>query len=831
MLYVELIGLASTAHDQSMSVVDADMIRPGPISYGITRFSGAPVALGIIDTGVQTSHLDLSAKRYCGLNFTTDGTSALTDNNGHGTHVLATIAGTGAADSRFRGVAPGVGTQNPFEIRVAKAFDQTDTGPASWIESAMDWMATLTCYPVQRPLVNLSGGLKGYALTGTDSTSRKLDQMVWSNRQLYVVAAGNEVDPKTIRTPGVAKNALTVGSIQDAGLDLSVSGMSSRGPTGDGRMKPNLVAPGETITSAARYSDTSYTTNSGKGTSHAAGHVTGLAATLMEHYPGLQFNPALLRAHMMATAIPRNDVTAKSNEVGLGHASGYLAHWDHPNNDGWSTSWFSGSVDSQAYQYTDIVVPAGAQRLVVVLTWDEPPQSAGATKAVIWDLDLWLDRNADCSDSMGACGEYSSRSRTDNVEYVVVNNPPEGTYRLKVSPYSAPYVYGLPFGLSAMIIRGDPTPALTAYLMAPATATVGSPFSVTVTATAPSYVASGVQVLVAQAAQAQNITYLSIQTTRLDGVTMSFPQPHEHQRLDNPFTFGNLFPSISRSATWTLRADTPGRKEFTITGWSKTGGQFSLPLAVDVTPLPMDLVEVALTTNPPAPTLVPGAAFSVTDTVRNDGMARSGASTTRYYLSLDAVKSAGDVLLTGSRGVPALAAGVTSSGTVTVTIPAATPLDTYFLLACADNANTVDETDEANNCIATPGAVVTVGRPDLAASAVSNPPATKARGGKFQVTDTVQNVGAATSKASTTRHYLSLDAVKGAGDTLLAGGRSVPALAPGASHSGTITVTIPAGTTPNTYFLLACADNANSVVETDEINNCKASSTTVTVTP
>ena len=41
----------------------------------------------------------------------------------------------------------------------------------------------------------------------------------------------------------------------------------------------------------------------------------------------------------------------------------------------------------------------------------------------------------------------------------------------------------------------------------------------------------------------------------------------------------------------------------------------------------------------------------------------------------------------------------------------------------------------------------------------------------------------------------------------------------------------PVATLPNTYFLLACADGPNTVVETDEANNCKASSTTVTVTP
>ena len=78
---------------------------------------------------------------------------------------------------------------------------------------------------------------------------------------------------------------------------------------------------------------------------------------------------------------------------------------------------------------------------------------------------------------------------------------------------------------------------------------------------------------------------------------------------------------------------------------------------------------------------------------------------------------------------------------------------------------------------------------------------------------------------------LSVDAVKSAGDTLLTGSRTVPALTAQAIHSGTVTVTIPAAIPANTYFLLACADGPNTVVETNEANNCTASSTTVTVTP
>jgi hypothetical protein len=93
-----------------------------------------------------------------------------------------------------------------------------------------------------------------------------------------------------------------------------------------------------------------------------------------------------------------------------------------------------------------------------------------------------------------------------------------------------------------------------------------------------------------------------------------------------------------------------------------------------------------------------GGSFNVTDTTKNVGTGPAGASTTRYYLSLDKIKSLDDRLLDGSRAVPALLAGASSSGTVLVTVPPATPLGTYYLLACADDLKVVKESKEGNNC-------------------------------------------------------------------------------------------------------------------------------------
>src|SRR5439155_34341 len=120
------------------------------------------------------------------------------------------------------------------------------------------------------------------------------------------------------------------------------------------------------------------------------------------------------------------------------------------------------------------------------------------------------------------------------------------------------------------------------------------------------------------------------------------------------------------------------------------------------------------------------------------------------------------------------------------------------------------------------------GLPDLTETSVTNPPATVLDGSSFSVTDSVQNIGNVTGAASTTRYYLSRATCR-SGARLLTGSRAVPSLASSETSSGTVTVTVSAGTAGGTYFLLACADYTLVVPETNESNNCKASATQVTV--
>jgi subtilase family serine protease len=211
-------------------------------------------------------------------------------------------------------------------------------------------------------------------------------------------------------------------------------------------------------------------------------------------------------------------------------------------------------------------------------------------------------------------------------------------------------------------------------------------------------------------------------------------------------------------------------------------------------------------------TFGPGGSITITDTTKNQGGAGSGTSVTQFYLSANSVLDAGDTPL-GSRAVPALAAGATSAGSTTVTLPADAGTGTFYILSQADSTNTNAETVETNNVIAT---AIKIG-PDLAISALSGS-AAAAAGGTVSVNETTKNQGGGSAAASTTRYFLSTNTTLDAGDTPL-GSRAVPPLAPGAASSQTSTLTLPAGLATGTYYIAAQADADGTVPETVETNN------------
>jgi subtilisin family serine protease len=102
-----------------------------------------------------------------------------------------------------------------------------------------------------------------------------------------------------ITDPGNAESVITVGAThRDRPHSYGVSYFSSKGPTGDGRVKPDLVAPGEKIISSVLDDGTDRM----DGTSMAAPHVSGAAALLMARHQELIGKPARIKNILCKTA-------------------------------------------------------------------------------------------------------------------------------------------------------------------------------------------------------------------------------------------------------------------------------------------------------------------------------------------------------------------------------------------------------------------------------------------------------------------------------------------------------------------------------------------------
>jgi len=157
---------------------------------------------------------------------------------------------------------------------------------------------------------------------GTDAVSLAVNAAV-AGGKVAVVAAGNSGDlPGTINSPGTASGAITVGAVSDysspAGTDRHDDGIwlaafSSRGPTADGRTKPDISAPGMTVRAAQAGTTSSYVTLS--GTSMATPYVAGAALLARQAAPSA--TPAQIRSALTSTALDIG-TAGTDNEYGAG---------------------------------------------------------------------------------------------------------------------------------------------------------------------------------------------------------------------------------------------------------------------------------------------------------------------------------------------------------------------------------------------------------------------------------------------------------------------------------------------------------------------------------
>jgi subtilisin family serine protease len=265
----ELGGVVSVERDRPMSLSGWTVDQAAP-PWGLDRIDqrqrpldgryralrhGAGVLIYVVDTGINTQHVDLAGRIAPGAAIDFGDGRGIEDCHGHGTHVAATAAGA------TYGVAKGA------TIVPVKIMSCDGVADASWLVGALDWI--VATHPQGVPgVVNLSLG--GEALAAIDAAVAA----VVSSGLTVVAAAGNDAVDACTTSPARVSAAITVGATTSTD---AIAGYSNRGPCLD------VFAPGSSVLSAWIGSPTATSTRS--GTSMAAPHVAGAAALVLEQHP------------------------------------------------------------------------------------------------------------------------------------------------------------------------------------------------------------------------------------------------------------------------------------------------------------------------------------------------------------------------------------------------------------------------------------------------------------------------------------------------------------------------------------------------------------------
>ncbi len=279
---------------------------------------GEGVTLAVLDSGLHSSNAITknSSKRnrlLAHYDATTDrllGKKNLSDKNGHGTHVTSIVADPSAdgETSRFNGIAPDV------SLLALKAFDENGQGSYADVIRGLDWLvANKDVYNIR--VLNLSFSAPPQSHYWDDPLNQAV-MAAWQAGIVVVASAGNTgPEPMTIGVPGNVPYVITVGAMTDNYTpddpsDDTLASFSSVGPTVEGFVKSEVMAPGGHIHGMMDNFDRiakdhpefhdggQYFTMS--GTSQSAAVVSGVAALILQADPTL--SPDDVKCRLMASA-------------------------------------------------------------------------------------------------------------------------------------------------------------------------------------------------------------------------------------------------------------------------------------------------------------------------------------------------------------------------------------------------------------------------------------------------------------------------------------------------------------------------------------------------
>jgi subtilisin family serine protease len=317
---LQIIGIWRNAEKRALVVASTHTVQARPANRGYGA-DGNKIGWAVLDTGIRADHphfkkhknviaqWDCTKRGAARRLDPPDPDFSTLDGNGHGTHVAGIIAGESEVlddekqKASFWGMAP------RCSLYGFKVLDDRGSGRDSWIIKALDTIAEINASTGQLVIhgVNLSlGGSFDPSVFGTGHTPLCQElRRLWRQGVVVCLAAGNEgyavlagaggeiqanLD-LTIGDPANLEEAVAVGSVHRTNPHTyGISYFSSRGPTADGRRKPDVVAPGEKILSARHDWTAPLGTSEPtiedyfvqmSGTSMATPHVSGILAAFL----------------------------------------------------------------------------------------------------------------------------------------------------------------------------------------------------------------------------------------------------------------------------------------------------------------------------------------------------------------------------------------------------------------------------------------------------------------------------------------------------------------------------------------------------------------------
>jgi subtilisin family serine protease len=559
--YIELRENKRVAHDESTPLILSDYVRK---TYD-GSFNGAALG-GVIDSGMYISHDALQHAYSAGWDYSSTG--AFADACEHGTHVIRTVlADPPSPYQELRGNAPGLGFANNRRFRSVKIFEYSG---CDWVGAALPTVFSHMRGNYTDGSGNVSprphfisnswgGGPTSGGWIGSETDPRAVDDEIFDQDQVYLFCNGNDgPGASTVWQEATAKNAISVGNVLPYPSVGSANSGSSRGPTGDGRWKPNVCAPGTSIQSCDAGTVNGFSSKT--GTSMATPHVAGVVAQLVDHYSWLRYDPVSVASLLMATATPKDNqtlnpfTTTHFNTYGAGRVDAYRANYVDGQH-AWS-SWPYTLVGASGGVTGDFTVGAGATRLVAVLHWIEPPASAGASEAVKSDYDFYLDYAPFTAGTN--TGEAGSALRDDNTEILSFDTPGVGSWRWKVHPHSVGLLDISKLAITVHVIYGDTTPNTTLTLSSPDRyLQPGDTGALKADVYNPSHIAAGMYI-----DESSSGTIMTATSTLEDNVVADHT---DNVQAGEGVCLGNIRFGDTRTMNWGLRWNTEGAKSVAVT--------------------------------------------------------------------------------------------------------------------------------------------------------------------------------------------------------------------------------------------------------------------------